>query len=219
MRVCKVDGCTIKHYGLGYCSKHYNRFRNNGDPLIVKHIAKAPDVMCSVVGCLNKTKIKGFCKSHYLRFLRHGDPMVIKAERHGMSDTLEHKVWAGMKARCYNPNNKEYHNYGGRGIKVCERWLHSFKNFYEDMGPKPFKKAQIDREKNNEDYTPDNCRWVTNAVNQQNRRNNVLNWFTVRSLRRLFAMKKYSIKDLCKIYNLKLSTLEDVVYNKSWKEA
>jgi hypothetical protein len=74
-----------------------------------------------------------------------------------------------MKDRCSNPHNKRYHNYGGRGIAVCEQWGY-FSNFIIDMGPKPFPKAEIDRIDNEGNYEPGNCRWVTHKENCNNTR-------------------------------------------------
>ena len=137
-------------------------------------------------------------------------------EKHDMTKTPEYTSWRKMKARCYNKKEKSYKNYGGRGIKVCNRWLYSFQNFYEDMGDKPFPRAEIDREKNNSNYEPDNCRWISHTENNHNKRNNVVNWFTVKSIRRLHGMKKYTRKELCIIYNIKLGTMDHIIYNNRW---
>jgi hypothetical protein len=75
-----------------------------------------------------------------------------------------------MKTRCYNEKAPKYPNYGGRGIKVCDRWLHSFENFLADMGPKPGPEYSIDRKENDGDYEPGNCRWATPTQQAQNRR-------------------------------------------------
>jgi hypothetical protein len=90
--------------------------------------------------------------------------------RHGMKGTPEYEAWCNMKARCYNPNYDFYVDYGGRGIKVCERWLHSFENFFADMGKRPNADYSIDREDVDGDYEPGNCRWADRPTQSQNRR-------------------------------------------------
>lgn len=91
---------------------------------------------------------------------------------HGMRNSPEYLTWQAMKRRCYTPTHKDYANYGGRGISICDRWLNSFEAFLGDMGPRPEARS-IDRINNDGNYEPGNCRWATASEQSRNTRDSV----------------------------------------------
>ena len=92
---------------------------------------------------------------------------------HGQHGTPEYIIWKGLRQRCNDTSHISYHNYGGRGIKVCARW-DNFEAFLADMGPRPSPKHTIDRRENDGDYCPGNCFWATRKVQSRNKRTNRL---------------------------------------------
>ena len=94
---------------------------------------------------------------------------VTRNRTHGMRPTPIYTCWRHMKARCYNTKSLYYSHYGGRGIKMCQRWRDSFAAFYADMSPRP-EGLSIDRINNDGDYEPGNCRWATRTMQSQNTR-------------------------------------------------
>lgn len=87
---------------------------------------------------------------------------------HGMTGSPEYRSWQAMKRRCYYPKDILFHRWGGRGIRVCDHWIHSFENFLEDMGMRPSLQHSLDRLDNDSDYGPQNCRWATRSQQCRN---------------------------------------------------
>jgi uncharacterized protein YggL (DUF469 family) len=110
-----------------------------------------------------------------------------------------YQVWQGMKARCLNPNNPHYANYGKRGIKICDQWINNFNQFVKDMGERP-QGYSIDRINNDGDYTPQNCKWSTKKEQQRNRR--VTKHITIEGI-------SYLICDIAEKYDFKYDTIEN----------
>lgn len=93
------------------------------------------------------------------------------AFKHGMTGTPTYNSWLAMRQRCCDSNTKQFKNYGGRGIVICDRWLKSFNDFYEDMGEKPIG-LTLERINNNGNYELLNCKWATYLEQNNNARSN-----------------------------------------------
>lgn len=142
-----------------------------------------------------KSKNVRFCKTCQRRYR---NPINVK---HGYFGTYTYNSWAAMMQRCNNPKNHKFYRYGGRGIKVCERWL-KFDNFLEDMGEKPGKGYSIERKNNDGNYEPGNCKWATNVEQAKNRSSNV-------NLH--FRGKDYILADLSKEFKMNVDRLRYLV--------
>lgn len=119
---------------------------------------------------------------------------------HGMSKSPEFNAWRSMKQRCYDTNVKNYYNYGGRGITVCDGWLDSFETFYNDIGPRPSSKYSIDRIDNDGNYEPGNVKWSTKSEQLLNRRLTVL---------LSFEGTTYTVDELAQKTGLRSSVIRD----------
>lgn len=115
-----------------------------------------------------------------------------------ISKTSEYYSWQAMKMRCYYKKHRNYKNYGGRGIVVCDRWLHNFRAFLGDMGYKPTPKHTIDRIDTDGNYEPSNCKWSTQKEQQSNRRN------SHRLCSVLICGRKHYARDYCKLHYKRL---------------
>ena len=118
---------------------------------------------------------------------------------HRMSRHPLYAIWRSMKQRCTQPNHKAWHNYGGLGITVCQRWLDSFENFRDDMFPTYQRGLDLDRINNDGNYEPKNCRWVSRKQNTNNRRKSVR--ITLQD------GTKVTVSEFSKMFGVKLSTV------------
>ena len=98
-----------------------------------------------------------------------GEAAKKRLTKHGMADSKLYMIWGAMMKRCNTSTDKSYAHYGGRGIKVCERW-HNFPDFYADMGPTWIEGWSIERLNVNGDYCPENCIWIPRGEQSKNRR-------------------------------------------------
>jgi hypothetical protein len=129
-----------------------------------------------------KAKYKCYCGKKFDSYITHinsgntrscGCLLSSNMTTHGLRASKQYVVWAGMKQRCYDKNIKQYKDWGGRGITVCEEWVNNFETFYDWCNKNGYKKGlQIDRINNDGNYEPSNCRFVTRTTNNQNRRFN-----------------------------------------------
>lgn len=130
-----------------------------------------------VCDCGNHTTIRGVhLRSGHTQSCGcfHHERQVTSHTKHNASRHPLYRVWRGIKDRVHIPSNKKYHNYGGRGITVCEEWDNDFSSFYKWALSNGYKKGlEIDRIDVNGNYEPSNCRWVKHIVNSNNRRNNI----------------------------------------------
>lgn len=152
---CSVPDCKNKGYMAGYCRKH----------ALNKGVYK-----CIETDCKHEPYAQGYCKKHYCYYIRHGKikPKSGKYGTHHLQGTPTYNAWANMKSRCDNAKNKMYPNYGGKGITYCKRW-ELFENFLNDMGEKPSKDHSLDRIDPYGNYCPENCRWATSFVQNNNK--------------------------------------------------
>lgn len=155
--------------------------------IMLTHLCSGATKSC---GCYNKEQ----CKT--------------KFTKHGKRYSRLWNIWEHIKQRCYNINNKDFNNYGARGIAVCDEWRDNFQAFYNWTINNGYKdNLTIDRINVNGNYEPNNCRWIPNEKQARNRRNNKN--FT-------YCGEKHCLSEWCEILNLKRSTVSNRINVLGW---
>jgi len=157
---------------------------------------------CSVKECRNPARARDLCARHYNYAKLRGLPIPPRlghGHTNGRKTSPEYKSWGGMIQRCENPKNPSYHNYGGRGVRVCRRW-HDFVCFLKDMGPKPSPLHTLERVDNDRGYSARNCRWATRPEQARNTGRN--RWLIVDGVR-------ITAKDASREYGIHYQTLRN----------
>lgn len=195
-RICSIDGCSNPSKARGWCGKHWTRWRHYGDPTFVQRDAKL-ELTGKRFGRLVARKDTGERKQRQSVWLcrcdcgkdidvqagnlqsgntkscgcLRDDLRLVAPLKHGGARSIGHSVeyttWWSMIARCKYPSTHAYPWYGGRGIKVCDRWSGDagFAHFLADMGLRPGDGWSIDRIDPDGEYEPANCRWLPMAEN------------------------------------------------------
>lgn len=133
-------------------------------------------VKCSYCESVVEMRYDTFMRSKSCGCLRavKASKTALSLRTHKMSNTRLYQIWQSMKDRCYNPNNKRYNRYGGRGIAVCDEWRKDFIKFYDWATENGYSSdLTIDRVDNDRDYSHSNCRWTTSTVQSRNRSSNI----------------------------------------------
>lgn len=127
--------------------------------------------------------------------------------KHRLARTPEYNAWKSMVRRCTNPNSKGYHNYGGRGITVCPQWIDSPEQFVLDMGKIPEPGMSLDRIDVNGNYTPLNCRWATDQMQNRNRRD---------TIRIEYKGEIVNLIDLCESLGVNHNVVKERILRHDW---
>lgn len=125
-------------------------------------------------------------------------------------------IWQVMLQRCYNPNNTNYHHYGGRGVTVCDQWRTSFETFMHDVGPRPTSKHTLDRIDNNGAYAPGNTQWSLQTRQIRNSRKAKMTLEKAQEARRMYA-EGWSCREIGLHFGVSKPTIQAITSGKTWK--
>lgn len=142
------------------------------------------------------------------------EALIVRNTTHNICGFPEYAVWASMKDRCYNPHNRSFSNYGGRGISVCAEWRNDFAAFVRDMGRRPLPDLTIERLDVNGSYCPSNCVWESRIVQNRNRRSSKLTSRDVREIRSMIGTM--TNVELGKLYGVNNRMISAIKHNHSW---
>lgn len=149
---------------------------------------------------------------------RNRDAVITRNTTHGLSKHPLYITWKNMRGRCYSPNRPDYPYYGGRGIRVCERW-HAFENFLADVGERP-EGMTIERVDNARDYEPSNVIWASRTRQARNRRSTKLTIVVANAIRDLNP--RVRVEDaaiaVAERFGIAAYTVLNVWYGAAWRD-
>ena len=191
---------TTKHCNTCDTTKSVDEF--------YKDASQAHGIARQCCKCQNAYKAEWSLKNH--------DKALATYRRANAKRPAEYALWTTMHQRCENPNHNRYYRYGARGISVCARWS-DFKAFIGDMGLRPSKKHTLDRVDNDKGYCPENCRWVSYAVNTQNSTVAKLNASSIRTIRWYRDFVGMTLQEIADEFDVTKSSIWGIMHGKTWR--
>lgn len=231
---CKVEACNNPPHAKGYCGKHWSRLKRHGTLKKPNPKRQFENIEGQRFGDLVVMKETGETKHGNIRWLcrcdcgnltkvsagnlKTGHVVSCGCRRrpHGFFGTRLYNVWTGMKKRCLNSNNIGFPRYGGRGIRICDKWM-SFIPFRDWALVNGYQEnLQIDRIENDGNYKPSNCRFVTSTINNQNRSVTKLSAKQVILIRFLLKSTNLQQKQIGGFFNVRQSIISQIKNRKLW---